>query len=118
MKKETFLLCALLLFACEQQVDDVKIRAREDIDLTRSQEVLVEKGNTFAFRLLGQVNLEESKENFCISPFSVSSFVDDFKRSSGTIATEMASALGFEGYTAKPPSANESGPVEPGSRPT
>ncbi|NLV38908.1 MAG: serpin family protein, partial [Bacteroidales bacterium] len=60
MKKETFLLCALLLFACEQQVDGDKIKAREDIDLTRSQEVLVEKGNTFAFRLLGQVNLEES----------------------------------------------------------
>ncbi|HNZ80761.1 MAG TPA: serpin family protein [Bacteroidales bacterium] len=100
MKKETFLLCALLLFACEQQVDGDKIKAREDIDLTRSQEVLVEKGNTFAFRLLGQVNLEESKENFCISPFSVSQALSmTLNGAAGNTATEMISALGFEGYT-------------------
>ncbi|MFA6590145.1 MAG: hypothetical protein WCS66_07390, partial [Bacteroidales bacterium] len=65
MKKEFILSCVFMLLACEQQADTGIIKVREDIDLTRSQQVLVENGNSFAFRLLGQVNLEEEKENFC-----------------------------------------------------
>lgn len=100
MKKGTFLLCAFLLFACEQQADGDKIKAREDIDLTRSQEELVESGNFFAFSLFKQVNLEAGNENFCISPYSVSQALSmTLNGAAGNTASEMISALGFEGYT-------------------
>ena len=100
MKKEFILSCVFMLLACEQQADTGIIKVREDIDLTRSQQVLVENGNSFAFRLLEQVNLEEEKENVCISPFSVSQALSmTLNGAAGNTAAEMISALGFDGYT-------------------
>lgn len=100
MKKEFILSCVFMLLACEQQADIGIIKVREDIDLTRSQQVLVENGNSFAFRLLGQVNLEEEKENFCISPYSISQALSmTLNGAAGNTASEMISALGFEDYT-------------------
>lgn len=98
--KEVYLLGIIMLLACEQQADIGIIKVREDIDLTRSQQVLVENGNSFAFRLLGQVNLEEEKENFCISPYSISQALSmTLNGAAGNTASEMISALGFEDYT-------------------
>ncbi|MDD4430692.1 MAG: serpin family protein [Bacteroidales bacterium] len=100
MMKEVYLLGIIMLLACEQQADIGIIKVREDIDLTRSQQVLVENGNSFAFRLLGQVNLEEEKENFCISPYSISQALSmTLNGAAGNTASEMISALGFEDYT-------------------
>ncbi|MDD2560189.1 MAG: serpin family protein [Bacteroidales bacterium] len=100
MKKEFILSCVFMLLACEQQADTGIIKVREDIDLTRSQQVLVENGNSFAFRLLEQVNMEEEKENFCISPYSISQALSmTLNGAAGNTASEMISALGFEDYT-------------------
>ncbi|MDD3432132.1 MAG: serpin family protein, partial [Bacteroidales bacterium] len=98
--KEVYLLGIIMLLACEQQADIGIIKVREDIDLTRSQQVLVENGNSFAFRLLEQVNMEEEKENFCISPYSISQALSmTLNGAAGNTASEMISALGFEDYT-------------------
>ena len=104
----TAILCAAAVCACskgdsspveEEQIPE--FRERHDIVLTKSQQALVDAGNSFAFEFLKALHpLEDGQEVF-ISPFSLQTAFSMLSNgAAGETLSQMAAAIGFGGYSA------------------
>ena len=104
----TAILCAAAVCACskgdsspvaEEQIPE--FQERHDIILTKSQQALVDSGNSFAFEFLKALHpLEDGQEVF-ISPFSLQTAFSMLSNgAAGETLSQMAAAIGYGGYSA------------------
>ncbi len=92
----------LLLCACQSEEGSKShdLQERKDIELTRSEQTMVDEGNYFAFNLLKSVDQNEKEENYFISPLSASLALSmTTNGADGTTLAEMKRLLGFDAYT-------------------
>ena len=101
--KPLYLIFLLSLFAisCSKdkttQINDKKL---QPIALTVDQKALVESNNQFAFTLFNKAGNLETKENLCVSPFSVSMALSmTLNGANGSTKTGMINTLGFGSQT-------------------
>ncbi len=110
MKKNIFLHVALLMTvlfgaaSCGGEVDppQKELQPLKDIVLTRDQASVQACENDFALGLFRQIAAKEKDTNLMISPFSASLCLSlAASGANGETFTQMASTLGFSGFTAE-----------------
>lgn len=98
----TAILCAAAVCACNgstvTEEEPVGFQDRFDIALTRSQQELVDAGNSFAFDFLRAIHPAEQEQEVFISPFSLqAAFSMLANGAAGDTYSQMASAIGYGG---------------------
>jgi serpin B len=82
--------------------DNMNFPEKHDIVLSESQMKLVESGNSFAFNMLKTLHPKEQEQEVFISPFSLQvAFSMLSNGAAGDTYSQIAAALGFEGYSAE-----------------
>lgn len=98
--KRVFIFCLLTLLLCsckesEENSTKVELIERQDIPLTRSEKVVSNSANKFAFELIKQMNSNE--KNFLISPMSAHMALSMLcNGADGETLVEIANTLGYE----------------------
>lgn len=101
MLKKTIAALSLLSILAACQNDETPSQSepkpRQDINLTRAEQDLMDKGTDFAFRFFDQVcSSEKEKPNVFVSPLSASLCLSMITNgASGNTLTEMQNVLGF-----------------------
>ena len=101
MLKKTIAALSLLSILAACQNDETpsqpEPKPRQDINLTRAEQDLMDKGTDFAFRFFDQVcSSEKEKPNVFVSPLSASLCLSMITNgASGNTLTEMQNVLGF-----------------------
>jgi serine protease inhibitor len=93
-----FLIPILMISCAKDKTTQINNKTLQPIALTVEQKALVQTNNQFAFTLFNKAGNQETKENFFISPFSVSMALSmTLNGAAGSTKTEMENTLGFGG---------------------
>lgn len=104
LKKTIAALSLLSIFAAcqsDENPSQPEPKPRQDINLTRAEQDLMDKGTDFAFRFFSQVcSTEEEKPNVFVSPLSASLCLSMITNgATGNTLAEMQNVLGFPAAT-------------------
>ncbi|MCI1647623.1 MAG: serpin family protein [Bacteroides sp.] len=109
-KKNAILILLSVFVACqkEEDISQVKLKARKDIELSASERVMMNRGTDFAFRFFNQVcQTETEKPNVFISPLSASLALSmTANGANGNTLAEMQTTLGFSPSSFSPDEMN------------
>lgn len=84
----------------DPQKQKIQFTERQEIQLTKSQQDIVNKGNGFAFKLFGEIYKSEADKEVFISPFSMEAALSMLcNGAEGSTFTEIENALGYKGFS-------------------